>query len=342
MNKLKTLGLSALAGSLAVVSASAVELSVAGKTELTYISKDKAMTGNPFGMGNALTFSGSGDMNGMTATYLAVIGDGAQASATTSEVFASSLMTLDMGDAGKVGFDQGVGEFGVSTIDDKMPYAYEEIWTYTGASNGLRAAGGAHNVFGYSNTFGGAGVSFEYNPGNDIALGTDGATGDGGTSGDGVVASGYNFALSFAAADGLNLGLGHGSEDNDMVTTNGAASDASFTTGYATYAMGGATFGYQYSEAAGGRAAGYDQNHVQLMGASFSVNENLAISYNIMDNDFKVAGGQAGTTEETKGFGASYTMGSASVRVVSASTDNVGGSSGTNEEATEISLMLAF
>ena len=40
------------------------------------------------------------------------------------------------------------------SLDDKMPYAYEEIWTYTGASNGLRAAGGM-NAIGYKNTFAG-------------------------------------------------------------------------------------------------------------------------------------------------------------------------------------------
>ena len=87
---IKKIGLSALAGSLAVVSANAVELSVSGKTEVTYAKKDTGSNGNPFGMGNALTFSGSGDVNGMTATYTAVIGDGGQANSNTSETFASS------------------------------------------------------------------------------------------------------------------------------------------------------------------------------------------------------------------------------------------------------------
>jgi len=37
---MKKIGLSALAGSLAMVSANAVELAVSGKTEVTYLSHD--------------------------------------------------------------------------------------------------------------------------------------------------------------------------------------------------------------------------------------------------------------------------------------------------------------
>ena len=53
MNNLKKIGLSALAGSLVAFSANAVELSVSGKTEVTYMSKDIGVTGNPWGMGNS-------------------------------------------------------------------------------------------------------------------------------------------------------------------------------------------------------------------------------------------------------------------------------------------------
>ena len=159
MTNFKKVGLSALAGSLVAFSANAVELSVSGKTELTYQEQpmETMVTNSVWVMPS---FSGSGDMNGYTATYTAVIQDGGQANSNTSETFASSLLMIDMGDIGTVGFDQGVGEFGVGTIDDKMPYAYEEIWTYTGGSNGLRAAGGT-NVLGYKNTFAGYTLSVE-------------------------------------------------------------------------------------------------------------------------------------------------------------------------------------
>ena len=338
---IKKIGLSALAGSLAMVSANAVELAVSGKTEVTYLSHDSnTTTGNPFGFGNAISFSGSGDVNGMTGNYFAAIGDGGSAS------FASSEISLDMGAMGTVGLDQGVGSYGVSTIDDKMPYAYEEIWTYTGASNGLRAAGGATNVLGYKNTFAGYTLNVEINPGSgattkEAAAAVAGVkSGDGGSSGATTTNNGYNWALTGSPIDGLNVGVGYGKEESTLTTTN--AEDTEYATGYVTYAMGGATIGYQMSEGTGG-STGTTSNEAEMYGISFSVNENLAISYNVLDNTFDKTGAAAvDVTEETTGLGASYTMGSASVRLLSAKTDNVGGVQSTNQEVTELSLMLAF
>ncbi len=344
---IKKIGLSALAGSLAMVSASAVELAVSGKSEVTYLSKDKASTGNPFGFGNEIYFKGSGDVNGMTASYYAAIGDGGAVSS-----FVSSEISLDMGDMGLVGFDQGVGSYGVSTIDDKMPYAYEEVWTYVGGSNGLRASGGATNVIGYTNTLAGYTLNLELNPGSGATkneglssaaavLAATGTSGDGASTGAGTTNSGYNWALTGSPMDGLNVGAGYGKEESSLTTTAANGTDTEFATAFVTYAIGGATVGYQVSEGNGG-IAGLASNEVEMYGVSFSVNENLAISYNVVDNTYAKTAGAVDVTEETSGVGASYTMGSAAVRILSAKTDNVGGTAGTNEEVTEISLMLAF
>ena len=335
---IKKIGLSALAGSLAMVSANAVELAVSGSSELTYINEDRAVTGNPFGFGNEITFTGSGDVNGMTATYLATIDDGGVSG------FASSSLMIDMGDMGTVGFDQGVGAFGVSTIDDKMPAAYEESWMYTGATNGLRAAGGTTNVLGYINSFAGYTLNLEINPGSGAttneasAAAATSTSADAASTGEDTTNSGYNWALTGSPIDGLTAGVGYGKEESTLTSTN--AEDAEFSTGFVTYAIGGATVGYQRSEGTGGMT-GNAANYVEMYGVSFSVNENLAISYNILDNEFANAGTNH-VMEETTGIGASYTMGSASVRGVLNSTDNVGGTAGTNEEVMEISLMLSF
>ena len=338
---IKKIGLSALAGSLAVVSANAVELTASGKTEVTYVSNDGANTGNPFGMGNSIAFSGSGDVNGMTATYTAAINDQGSVNTTTNEVFASASLMLDMGDMGTVGFDQGVGEFGVGTIDDKTPYAYEEQWTYTGASNGLRAAGGT-NVIGYKNTFAGYQLSLEIDPGH-TNKSSVGGSGDGGSTGGATNDSGFNFALTGSPMDGVSAGLGYGQEDHkDDTAANDK--DSKFYTAFASYAIGAGTVGLQRSSGSGGKA-GTSSNEVTIYGASYSVNENLAISASRMDNKFglgSIAGVQGEVTEKTRGVGASYTMGSASVRLLSSDTDNVGGSTVVDKKHTEISLMLAF
>ena len=340
MNNMKKVGLSALAGSLVAFSANAVELSVTGKTEITYSGTTDGNNGNKFGNGNAITFSGSGDMNGYTATYTAVIQDMGQANSNTSETFASSSLMLDMGDMGTVGFDAGVGEFGVSTIDDKMPYAYEEIWTYTGAANGLRAAGGS-NVLGYKGTFAGYTLSLEIDPGHfSAATASKGGSADGGNTGAGTDRSGYNYAITGSPIDGLNIGAGYGKEE-DSGTAAANKQDDTYTTGFATYAMGGLTIGYQKSEGNGG-TTGTNSNVVDIMGASFNINENLAISVNTMENEFDKPSG-TNVTEETDGIGISYTLGSASLRVLRAETTNVGGvSTAKDVEHTEVSLMLSF
>ena len=340
MNNMKKVGLSALAGSLVAFSANAVELSVTGKTEITYTGTTDGNNGNKFGNGNAITFSGSGDMNGYTATYTAVIADMGQASSNTSETFASSSLMLDMGDMGTVGFDAGVGEFGASTIDDKMPYAYEEIWTYTGASNGLRAAGGA-NVLGYKNTFAGYTLSVEVDPGHfSSKTATKGGSGDGGNTGAGTDRSGYNYAITGSPIDGLNVGVGYGTEE-DSGTAAANKQDDTYTTGFATYAVGGLTIGYQKSEGNGGTTA-TNSNQVDIMGASFNINDSLAISVNSMENEFDKPSG-TNVTEETDGIGVSYTLGSASIRMLRAETTNVGGvSTAKDVEHTEVSLMLSF
>jgi len=336
---IKKIGLSALAGSLAMVSANAVELAISGKTEVTYMKKDLTPTGNPFGMGNAITFSGSGDVNGMTATYTSVIQDGGTANSNTSEVFASSSLMLDMGDMGTIGFDQGIGEFGVDTIDDKMPYAYEEIWTYTGSTTSLKARGGSNqNVLGYKNTYAGYTLSLELDPGQGTAL--KGATGDGGATGAGTtVNGGYNWALTGSPSDGVNVGVGRGTEEHNDAT----GTDSSYTTGFVTYAMDAFTVGYQMSEGRGG-TANTVATDTTLYGVSFSVNENLALSYNEMETEFDDV--SLPSTEKTQGVGASYTMGSAALRIVTAEISNKGGASAATIKAddtiTEISLLLAF
>jgi outer membrane protein OmpU len=131
MNKLKKIGLSALAGSLVSVSASAGELAVSGIWELTYKSDDKANMGNSFGSKSAIMFNGSGDVDGVgSATWYAAINDNNPAG------FLSHKITMDMGDLGEFGFDQGVGSYGVGPIDDKSPTAWEESWHNTANSSG--------------------------------------------------------------------------------------------------------------------------------------------------------------------------------------------------------------
>ena len=338
MKKLTKIGASALAGSLVAVSAQAGELSASGTWELTYKSDDKANTGNPFGSKSAISFNGSGDVDGLgTASFFAAINDNNPAG------FASHNILLDMGDMGTVGFDQGVGTFGASTIDDKSPTAWEESWHNTGnSSGGLIHTGGSGGVLGYSNTMGGFALTVEYAP----AL-TTADNGDGGAGGDNTsLANGSN--LNFAVTnselvDGLTFGFGAGSTEYDDSVVVGQE-DGSSVVGFANYAMGPATVGVTLSDSNNARSAtGANDGgrEVEAYGIAFAVNDNLSISYNQHDMTYKKAGA-SDVTQESTGIAISYTMGGATLAIQNNSQDNQSGTSGTNDEITEISLSLAF
>ncbi len=333
MNILKKIGASALAGSLVAVSASAGELSATGTWELTFKSDDSANTGNPFGSKSAIGFNGSGEVDGVgTATWFAAINDNNPAG------FGSHQITIDMGDMGEFGFDQGVGAYGANTIDDKSPTAWEESWHNTANSaGGLRANGGSGGVFGYKNTFMGMNLTFEYAPNINAADAGDGGTGA--TVASMESGSNMNFAITNATLiDGLDFGAGMGENDSDNESTT-LTSDTSVV-GYVNYTMGPATVGITMSESYGGTAGA---NEVEAYGIAFNVNDNLSVSYNEHNNTYLGAGGaNADVEQQSTGVAVAYTMGGAKLAIQNNEMDNVTGTSGTNDQITEVSLTLAF
>jgi len=337
MKKLTKIGVSALAGSLVAASASAGDLSVSGTWELTYKSDDNANTANPFGTKTAIAFSGSGDVDGLgTASFMAVMED-------NNTDMASNMISLDMGDMGTFGFDQEVGAYGVSTIDDKSPTAWEESWHNTANESGqLIHSGGSNGVFGYTNAIAGFNLSVEYAP----AL-TSARNGDGGTGGDDTSlanGSNINFAITNnSLVDGLDFGFGAGQSEYDDSQVAGNE-DASSVVGYANYTMGPATVGVTLSESNNVRTdnANVGAREVEAYGIAFAINENLSVSYNEHNTTFKKNGALATVEQEAKGIAIAYTMGGAKLAIQNNSMDNVGGTANSNDEITEVSLSLAF
>ena len=163
MNNFKKVGISALAGSLAMFSVNA-DIVLSGSSEFTYSSNSgstggaNANSGNPFGMSNDINITGSGELdNGFT--YSVNTNFAGQDMGTDS-----AILKLDMGDLGVVGLDQGSGAFGISTLENEVPTAYEEADHGVGSlGHGIDAAGNT-NVIGYSNSLAGVGVSLQINP----------------------------------------------------------------------------------------------------------------------------------------------------------------------------------
>ena len=335
MDKLKKVGLTALAGSLAAVSANAAEMTVSGATLLTYTSEDGTeATGNPFGMKTNIGFTASGDVNGMTVSYM-------QASKDQFAGMSSARLSIDMGDMGTLAFDQGSGS-GLGTIDDKTPTAAEEIWDGldtdgTNGANGLVGAAGASGVFNYIKTVGG--VTF-----NGAARKGSGAKNSDGSS-SGVGQSAWDFALTgtgdMLGVDGLSWGAGYGEAENgSQVMTAGDRHDDEHFTGFINYSMGPMTVGYQESHINKGAVGSTDQT-VQAWGIAFNVNDDLSVSYGEREVEFSKPSA-TDVTEEGEGIAIAYTMGSMKIAGNRNEVSDNDGTAGSNDEMTEIAVSFAF
>jgi outer membrane protein OmpU len=336
MNNLKKIGVSALAGSLVAFAANAGELSVSGSANLTYTNEDLSdttmpsnSTGNPFGSASDLSFNGSGDVNGMTVSFFAAIDAGGGA-------YASNSFSVDMGDMGKIKFDQGTGGNGAAALDDKSPTAWEESWDGIAAGNGMTVTG-SQNVFAYSNTVAGFGISAAWDTEIDDSRTADGATGAAGTSIDG---SNTSFAITNATlVDGLDFGVGYSETDiKDGTTTS---TDIETVLGYANYTVGPVTIGYTQGETSGG-AKGHDMHQMEAYGVVFAVNENLSISYNNHDVTYAKTAGNTDQSSNKDGIAIAYSMGGASVKIQNNETDGSSTSTAYTEDRTEVNLSLAF
>ena len=245
-----------------------------------------------------------------------------------------------------VGFDQGTGAFGLGKIDDVMPTAYEEIWNGTAQSNGdiLDGTGGSAGTFGYINTFAGFKVNLEYAP----SVGS-GDAGDGATSYNATIMDGTSLNVAITNSgmvDGLDFGFGFGENDYDRASGDVAnLGETKSATAYAKYSFGPVTAGYQGSYTSGSVSSANTTtgaNEVAIMGIAFNVNDALSISYTDYENKYLKRGSQGDVTQDTTGINLAYTMGGATFRLTDASMDNAGGVTGTNEDRTEVSLLMAF
>jgi len=344
MNKLKKVGLSALAGSLAMMSASTAEVVVGGSGEVTYVSEggDNSVNGNPWGVSQTISFTGTGELdNGYSYKFYTEM-------AGSDMTADSSYVQFDAGDMGKFGIDQGVGQYGIGTIALSIPTAYEEADHAVGLlADGLDVTGDTQ-VLGYINTFMGLNVNLEINPnhGNTSKSEAGGNSGAGATStavaADGTsTGSNVNVALKYAVPEVDGLELRFGASETDL-TAAGADDDSEFTAAV-RYAVGSVTMGYQQSEIQSGTAATAGES-VQAYGVAFNVNDNLSLSIavnkNKQDNVGESADGDV--TEKSTGIMAAYTMGSASLRIANNEATNVNGATGDKDENIEVSLSLSF
>ena len=329
MNNFKKIGVSALAGSLAVCSANAADVSVTGSLAVTYTNQHSSeVTGNPMGMDNEFNFNISGEMdNGMAVSYFMNMGEQAGG-------MDSAKLSVNMGDMGTIAFDQGSGS-GLANYDDMTPSANEEVWDgLDTTASGLSSRLGSSGRFQYVNTFDAVTVDAAYGPGSSTNN-SDGATSGSGEGG------GYSIGLSIDGSsmgvDGLTFGGGYGETE-----AGSGVDDKEDSAVFVKYAMGSVTVGAQRNELTGG-ATGATEQTADIYSIAFNVNENFAISYGEKNTDFESTG-SATVSEEVHGVGFSYTMGSMKIAGNRNEGKNLNGSTGVAAEDvdTEIKLSFAF
>jgi len=345
MNKLTKVGLSALCGSLAAVSAAkAGDMTVTGGVDMSWISYgDHQTTGNPIGMGSNLTFKGSGELdNGWTFDLTVAM--------LNQDAYSNTVVNLDMGSLGQLNFNQGDSGNGIDSLDDKMPTAWEETWG-AGLGTGVylvRGVGPQSNVQYTFPTMAGitlkAAVAPDMGSGNVNDLGVGTSVDNTGAGYDATININPSFGTEILS--GLNIFAGgHMTEHYATIRQN----DRYEAVGGVTLDIGPVSLGYATSGVSTGAVItssdeDYYKNH--MYGVSFNINDDLSVSYGKHESQagYINAGTKEAVHMEIESYQIAYTIGGASIRY--ASTDVTNGSYQTTTEydkdARAISVSLAF
>jgi len=322
MNKMKNIGLSALAGSLVAFSAANAEVSVSGGASVGVSSANETRA-SAYYQADSINFSYSGETdNGLTVTQKVEL-----EGAGTDNYSLSAA-----GDFGTIAYHGHGGDSVMSGWDDMTPSAYEEVWAYatydtttTGTNDEVVMINGraGNSLWRYdSPSFSGVSIHASYVQAASAASEND----------HGDVNSYTDFGIQIAPemVEGLSIGYATAEVDESATISNDES------TLWIKYTNGPISVGYQASDVDGQTATQDDE--ATLMSISYAVTDDLSISYGTAEVDL----GSSTTDQESKGFSASYTMGGVSISVAMNETDNIGGQTGAAYDVEGYDLNVAF
>jgi hypothetical protein len=281
MNKLTKIGLSALCGSLASVSAvNAGTLEVTGSATMTHTIVDKTTVGNPIGMKSGITFTGNGELDG-GQTFKLSLTDANKAAWSTGSI---SLTTNRIG---TFKLNSGGGGAGIGGYDDNMPRAYEEVWDTAIATNVnlQKGVSGSTNLTWTSPKALGTTLQVAYAPDNDGATNINKAYSGEASNHFG---KGLDVVLDIDAQGtsiGSNLFIGY--SETDVQRTGGGSGTKALTNDHEEAVIGleltlgplqiGGQVSAERIQTQARNAANYYGN--SSWGVAFNVNDDLSISY---------------------------------------------------------------
>jgi len=336
MNKLNKIGVSALCGSLAAISAAnAGDLTVTGGADLTWVSKSDQTTGNPIGIGSNFGFSGSGELDNGWSVSLSI-------AHTNVGAYSNASVTIGVPGIGDILVNQGGSGTGIQRMDDMTPTVWEEADGAGQSATINKISGGSAGAtieLKPSAVPDGLTARFAYTPDSDGSSSTNDKS-SGGSSG--VAGTGWDLTLEASSdltgVDGLTIygGMSEVEQYQEATTVNG---DREETVIGFKYAMGGFTVGYQQSDEDTGLTAATSYENTAYS-VTFSVNDDLSIGYGHVESDKQGDSDVA----EADSIQAAYTMGGATFRIAEVNVDNnaYSNAASADVDATIISLGLAF
>ena len=314
MNKLKKIGLTALAASLVTTSAFAGAMSVAGGASIgvkNTTGTNDGSSGKSFTMGNQLTFSGGGELdNGLNVSLSMIIDQGDDAATTVAQSpFDSHSVTISSDAMGTFVFS---GEGGSSAQGAMDSGAAGDLWDNgTGVSEIAGAAAGDNSMF-YTlpELMDGVAITASMSPGR--------AAQETHTS----------YGLTYTGVEGLTVKYGTGD-------SGAPAAEIESTTMMASYAMGSFTAAVSNTEAT---KVGAANREVQAYKVSYTVTDDISVHY--AEATYETVG--AATDEEIDSFGASYTSGGMTISATTYATAGAGNTAGAKTDRWSLGLSFAF
>ena len=325
IDKLKKIGVSALAGSLVSFSVNAADWSLSGSAGINAdkVDEDLATTWN---MSDSIKISTSGTTdNGINVGVMFEL-DGGNNASVTGSAWDDYYLSLGTDAIGTVKFWGHGGSSVMSQFDDISPKAYEEV-SDIGTINGATADNviggvGNNNMFEYTSpSIGGVTLKAAYNTAaNDTTLNK------------------YNdigVMIQPEMVEGLTVYYAQGEKQTGATTTTDVDTIA------VKYAYGPVTVSYQESNGdASGSTVDQETEHYAI---AYTVSDDLTISYGKRDYDLDTTDeGTGNVTQEDTGFAISYTMGGVSISAQKNDHDNVGGDATADGSSTSVGISFAF
>ena len=341
MKNITKVGLSALAGSLVMVSANAVDYSISGGLQTVYSTQDsptstEATNGKGLTTQTDLSFNASGELdNGFTVSSFMFLDTGGNVSNTSAQ------MTFGMGSLGTLQINNRYGSK-ANAIDDVTPHAYNETW------DGLAPAAMNHSSFGSRTMHGSldyriptqelmgvtvnASVTLDPNANEAEAIKDSVGT---------TSVSGTAYTLQLAHESGLEIGGGMENVEDDAGVVKGTGTEA--VTGYIKYSAGGFTAAYQetYTNSVNGTSVEGADVEEEMYGVAFTSGD-VTVSYAEGSKQTKgVSDTVVGVKKESESLQIAYTMGA--MTIAAAMSESTGETAATDKyEENTLSFNFAF